>query len=648
VNASESADANTSLASVNDRDSPSYLVEYGFLQAPFGNVIDDNMYYADPGQKQRLDLVLHLTQFSQDVLILTGEEGSGKTTLAYQFLEQAHSSWKTCLISIGKTTGAIQLWRQIGDCFQLPIQSQILEQMIDEVKDHLHVRLSEPGPHILLVDDAHLLSAESLTILLQLAEIHDQSGKNQLHLLLLATPDIKHTLMAPEAAETRHAKIRKLEIPALSRTHADDLLSYRIAVAGCQEKIINDRVLARIYAESGGNPGKLCRAAHEYLSQKTTTGSLNSSSDTTDKSADMKTVFIVIAAFVAIGIYVFQDGIKQFFHSSAQKPVPVATVANEAPTELKTEKLELPQQPVTTNAISAAEGELAIMAEVNEENPIATSLNSPDSVSADPPQTDAVVAPEQPSPGSSSGKPNVVIGADNTRFDHLSRAVPDELESKRSQALEKIKSQLKKFEKKRREQINTESSPITALAQSADADSQEANADNVRPDSDMADGPVLFPAAPADSDIVDTKKPPSESHTTEAKSKSSPPANPHPSSVDSQAASSEAVPRLALPVARDEYWIKKQPGENFTLQLIGGYQIDTLHRFIKQHKLAANELSYYLSYNKQGKAWHSLIYGSYPDIESARKAAQALTQSTSIKQPWIRKFSKIHGDLRTR
>jgi len=103
-----------------------------------------------------------------------------------------------------------------------------------------------------------------------------------------------------------------------------------------------------------------------------------------------------------------------------------------------------------------------------------------------------------------------------------------------------------------------------------------------------------------------------------------------------------------LALARDQRWIRQQSGQNYTLQLISGYQLNTLRRFIKQHRLAPKELSYYLSYNKQGKAWHSLLYGSYPDLKSARNAAQALSQSSSIKKPWIRKFSNIHWELRAR
>jgi len=612
VNPSNLANSDSPNAVFNDRNTPNYLAQFGFLQAPFSTLVDDNMYYPDPGQKQRLDLVLHLTQFSDDILILTGETGSGKTTLAYQFLQQAHSSWKTCFIAASRTTNASQFLRQFNHCFQLQNDSQILEQMVIETKGRLSDKLSDPGPHILLIDDAHHLNAETLGVLFELADVRDHSEKNQLHLVLLAQPDIKTTMLEPEVAATRHAKTRKLEIPALNRFHSDALLTFRLRVAGCNDRIISDKVLARIFSESQGNPGKLCSAAHEYLSQKALSKFANSATGGKRKMSWMKRTFLLVLALVGIGLLFFQDEFNRYFN---QKP------DNSKENTVVSQKIELPQktQPdIGGEAVKSGESETD-QAIIVAENKIET-------------------PPEAQTPSEEAAS------ADNTRFDHLAAEVPAELEKKRNDALEKIQSQLKKLEKKRREQPASQDPVHPQFAMPA----TEKPAEKI---SESPAGPVLFPAT---GQALASASDSSTSQQTAAEAKNT--TKPKAEAIIAKPASNakESPPNTrppeknALSLTHGEQWIEKQPAEYYTLQLIAGYQLSTLQRFITQHKLAQKELSYYLSYNKQGKAWHSLLYGSYPDLQSARNAAQALTQSSSIKQPWIRQFSKIHGDLRPR
>ena len=603
----------------NDRNSPNYLLQFGFLQAPFSSQIDDNMYYADPGQKQRLDLMLHLTQFSEDVLILTGKYGSGKTTLAYQFLQQAHSSWHTCLIAATKTMHGTQLLRQINQCFRLQSQSQILEQMLVEVKGLLSDKLSDPGTHILLVDDAHNLNAETLSVLLELANVRDRSDKLQLHLLLLAEPQIKNKLLEPEAAPSRHTKIRKLEIPPLNRFHADALINFRLRVAGCEDRIFSDKVLTRIFKETDGIPGRLCAAAHEYLMQQTDSTTQQQHGSSSAPGTWFKRGLILAAAVAGAVLLFYQDQFNQYFkHSQTHK---------QTSSELVDKKLALPEL--------AEQAPHTVVAEQN----VAEPNESEQSV----PQTSAA---EDSTNLEDSGK-RQNPPPDNTRFDHLSAEVPDALEKKRSDALEKIQSQLKKLERKRREKPASQQPVIAKLAPpvappaASSQDDELAGKNHEQQGAMESDGPVLFPATEQSLKLQQRETKPT-------------PQQAKPKTVAKSTKALESKPKLPPPapnplaLAHDEQWIRQQSPNNFTLQLISGYQLNTLRRFIKKHKLAHNELSYYLSYNKQGKAWHSLIYGSYPDLKSARNAAQALTRSSTIKQPWIRKFSKIHGDLRTR
>lgn len=550
------------------RNNPNYLQQFHLLIPPFAVEPDDNLYYPDPGQKQRLDLMLHLTQFGEEILLVSGEQGSGKSSLLQQFVKQAHSSWKMCVIKASPTIILGQLLRQISQCFDLRHEAQIIQEKIQELQGNLSDFLTvEPGPVVLLVDDAHLLSAECLSNVLELANIRDAGSKKQLRIVLLAEPGFKTKLLEPEVAPARFSKMRKLEIPALSRFHSDALLNYRLRAAGFTDKVASEKILARIYKDAEGNPGKLCQAMHEYLSEQVTPE--KTASDTKSNISLGKIVFFTAVAAVIFGLLYFQDSINRVFEPAiTAKKTRQPALAQTAP-KSESEKLSpLNTHPAPTKPIS----------DKKDIPPLALSEEELDSIIA----------------GHNLDQADIISDSD------------------------------------------MQSTPASEPSASAAAQSA--------PDK-TPDLPAQ-PKSPEDKPAAD--KPAAAEQPAAAKSKPEPikkrPAKP-------KKAPSKAKPtapnNLVAALGHDSSWIKKQPAQNFTLQLIGGYQLGTLHRYIARHpQLDVSQLSYYLSYNKRGKAWHSLIYGSYSNLHSARKAASALEKSLKIKQPWIRRFSSIHRALK--
>ena len=75
---------------------PEYLAHYGMHRAPFSSAAEDDMYYADPTRQQRLDVLLHLAQNTNELLVVTGEQGMGKTMFLRQFVNNTGEHWKVC------------------------------------------------------------------------------------------------------------------------------------------------------------------------------------------------------------------------------------------------------------------------------------------------------------------------------------------------------------------------------------------------------------------------------------------------------------------------------------------------------------------------------------------------------------------------
>ena len=90
-----------------------------------------------------------------------------------------------------------------------------------------------------------------------------------------------------------------------------------------------------------------------------------------------------------------------------------------------------------------------------------------------------------------------------------------------------------------------------------------------------------------------------------------------------------------------QHWIKQQNKNYFTLQLLGTHQKNTLSKYIKKFALKNNAATFKTKRN--GKDWHTLIYGFYPTKSAAQAAAKQLPKG--VTKPWIRSFASILPSL---
>jgi DamX protein len=86
-------------------------------------------------------------------------------------------------------------------------------------------------------------------------------------------------------------------------------------------------------------------------------------------------------------------------------------------------------------------------------------------------------------------------------------------------------------------------------------------------------------------------------------------------------------------------WIKRQPADHYTIQLVSTVEKETLNPFIRHHKLD-DRVAYYRK-NINGKTWHALIYGVYSSTAEARAAVSELPDELSNNKPWIQKIQTI-------
>ena len=158
----------------------------GLQRAPFLSHIDNTFYYAYPSFAQRLQMLTHLIKGSDFLVLVIGEQDSGKTTLLNQFLASTDNKWRGCKIRAYSKTKSNNA------------------PLFENLDNHPAFILSDENLPIVMLDDAHKLTDIELQFLLQEALAPGSMDKLK-RLVLFCEPSIQAVMAAlttPIAEET--------------------------------------------------------------------------------------------------------------------------------------------------------------------------------------------------------------------------------------------------------------------------------------------------------------------------------------------------------------------------------------------------------------------------------------------------------------
>ncbi|VAW79083.1 hypothetical protein MNBD_GAMMA15-2593, partial [hydrothermal vent metagenome] len=159
-------------------DKPGYLEAWSLRCHPFENHLDPQFFYAGSSLMQRLDLLTHLVQFGESIVIVSGPEGSGKSSLLEQFLGHINPQWAICLMD-GE-------WGE-------PLSAKLAETIGTSPDDDEQALLarwaaqSDATQHmVILVDNAEHLDDDAC---LQLCKLTGLPDSDRLRIVLFGTTD---------------------------------------------------------------------------------------------------------------------------------------------------------------------------------------------------------------------------------------------------------------------------------------------------------------------------------------------------------------------------------------------------------------------------------------------------------------------------
>jgi general secretion pathway protein A len=229
-----------------------YLVFYGLNEEPFALAPDpDFLFRASPHRQALLQLELCLMHDTGFCLI-TGEVGSGKTTLIRHLLNTTEHDVTVGLISnTSASFGRLLQW--VCMSFELDYGGKDDIALYDMFTRFLIAEYAKGKKVLLIVDEAQNLGAARLEELRVLSNIN--SDKHfLLQTILVGQPELRTLLRKPEMLQFAQRIGADCHLSALSASETRHYVQHRLRVAGGSVNLISEPAIALVHTHSGGIP----------------------------------------------------------------------------------------------------------------------------------------------------------------------------------------------------------------------------------------------------------------------------------------------------------------------------------------------------------------------------------------------------------
>lgn len=207
-----------------------YEAYFKLSSKPFDLLPDPRFIYLSASHKKAQTYLDYGIRERSGFILLTGEVGSGKTTLIRNLLDRCYEH--IVLSKIFNTrVSSEQLLAMINDDFGLEVQGKDKVALIRDLNDFLIAQYAAGNQPILIIDEAQNLSQDLLEEVRMLSNLEAANSK-LLQIILVGQPELRTILSSPELRQLRQRININCHLQALSRAEIELYIIRRLEVAG--------------------------------------------------------------------------------------------------------------------------------------------------------------------------------------------------------------------------------------------------------------------------------------------------------------------------------------------------------------------------------------------------------------------------------
>lgn len=231
-----------------------YLNHFGFRKKPFHITPDPDFLYLSPSHKEALGSILYGINERMGFVAITGEVGTGKTTIIRAFLEQINQDEILPVYIFNAQVSFQELLHNIFSELGLKGESNVISDMVYQLNVTLIEKYKKNQNIVLIIDEAQGMPEETLEQIRILSNLETTKEK-LLQIILVGQPELDDKLHKKELRQLRQRIAIRALIKSLSDKESYEYIQHRISkVTNSSNDIFSKNALKLIVKNANGVP----------------------------------------------------------------------------------------------------------------------------------------------------------------------------------------------------------------------------------------------------------------------------------------------------------------------------------------------------------------------------------------------------------
>ena len=230
-----------------------YCEYFGFAKRPFELTPDPAFLYLGEAHREGLATLVYGVQSRKGFVLITGEVGTGKTTLIHALLGQLDST-AACAFIFNPRLEPLEFFHVLFNDLGIETPCRTKSEYLLELNSFLITRLEKNETTLLIIDEAQNLSVEMLEEIRLLSNLETPTSK-LIQIMLVGQPELRDLLARPELRQLRQRIALRHQLRPFDEREICDYVGERLARAGYSGRdLFKPAALKDLYNVTGGIP----------------------------------------------------------------------------------------------------------------------------------------------------------------------------------------------------------------------------------------------------------------------------------------------------------------------------------------------------------------------------------------------------------
>ncbi len=232
-----------------------YKSFYNLKRNPFEITPDPTFLFPTTRHNEALASLYYGVTAHRGFVVLTGEVGTGKTLIVRSLLGLVQRRDIAFALIFNPSLSPLEFMRYIAGDFGLPVAGKAKDELIHGLNDFLLQRHQKGLTTLLVVDEAHYLSAEILEEVRLLTNL-ETSQQKLLQIVLAGQPELDQKLDSHELRQLKQRIALRCHLDALSLDETREYVRRRLEISGAPtpKEIFSDAAVEAVFSHSRGVP----------------------------------------------------------------------------------------------------------------------------------------------------------------------------------------------------------------------------------------------------------------------------------------------------------------------------------------------------------------------------------------------------------